>query len=62
MHILKVYQKVSTKMRIEVSVGWTGSQKRWSCLLEQIIEIERYGSSAFSLPILQEAVFIFVIL
>ncbi|KAL4315239.1 hypothetical protein AHAS_Ahas15G0165200 [Arachis hypogaea] len=47
-------------MRVATSIGWTGSQKSWSCLLEQIMEIGRHGSLAFSLPIPQQVVFISV--
>lgn len=47
----------STKMRAAASVGWYGSQKTWSCLLEQRLAIGRHGNSAFNLPSPQQASF-----
>ncbi|KAL4373296.1 hypothetical protein AHAS_Ahas05G0067600 [Arachis hypogaea] len=47
-------------MQVATSVRWTRSQKSWSCLLEQITEIGRHGSPAFSLPVSQQVVFISV--
>ncbi|XLS93413.1 hypothetical protein HN51_069421, partial [Arachis hypogaea] len=47
-------KSLSIMMRVATSIGWTGSQKSWSCLLEQIMEIGRHGSLAFSLPIPQQ--------
>lgn len=47
----------STKMRAAASVGWNASQKIWSFLLEQMLEIGRHGIWAFNSPSPQHAAF-----
>ncbi|BAT88620.1 hypothetical protein VIGAN_05216000 [Vigna angularis var. angularis] len=47
----------STNMREAASVGWNASQKTWSCLLEQMLEIGRHGIWAFNSPSPQQAPF-----
>jgi len=46
-----------TKIRAAASVGWNASQKIWSCLLEQMLEIGRHGIWAFNSPSPQQAPF-----